>query len=82
MIELDISKSHVIHQWKTESPLLACRFSPTGLHCVSTTQDFQLQRWTIANGEKVPLIGHESWVHALTFSPTGDLWFPEDVKDV
>jgi len=73
MIELDISKSHVIHQWKTESPLLACRFSPTGLHCVSTTQDFQLQRWTIANGEKVPLIGHESWVHALTFSPTGDL---------
>jgi len=73
MIELDISKSHVIHQWKTESPLLACRFSPTGLHCVSTTQDFQLQRWTIANGEKVPLIGHESWVHALTFSPAGDL---------
>jgi len=72
MIELDVTKSHVLHQWKADSALIACRFSPTGDHCVSTSQDNRLQRWNIADGQKVVLEGHESWVHALTFNKTGD----------
>lgn len=73
MIDLDIQKSHVIHQWKADSPLIACRISPRGDQCVSAGQDSTLQRWNIPGGEKVVLKGHESWAHALTYNNTGDL---------
>ncbi len=72
MIDLDITKSHVLHQWKADSPLIACRISPTGEQCVSTSQDNHLQRWNMANGEKVVLKGHDSWVHALSYNKAGD----------
>lgn len=72
MIDLDITKSHVLHQWKADSPLIACRISPTGEQCVSTSQDNHLQRWNMANGEKVILKGHDSWVHALSYNKSGD----------
>lgn len=71
MIELDITKSRVLHQWSHDSPLIACRWSPTGTQCVSTAQDFSLQRWTVPSGEKTLLKGHDSWVHALTYSSDG-----------
>jgi WD40 repeat protein len=73
VIELDVTKSKVLHQWKCESPLIACRLSPAGGVCVSSAQDFTLQRWNMSNGEKSLLTGHESWVHGLTFSKNGDL---------
>ena len=72
MIDLDITKSHVLHQWKSDSPLIACRISPTGEQCVSTSQDNYLQRWNMSNGEKAILKGHESWVHALSYNKAGD----------
>ncbi|MFM8214484.1 MAG: WD40 repeat domain-containing protein [Pirellula sp.] len=72
MIDLDITKSHVLYQWKADSPLIACRISPTGEQCVSTSQDNHLQRWNMANGEKVILKGHDSWVHALSYNKSGE----------
>ncbi|MFN5186510.1 MAG: WD40 repeat domain-containing protein [Planctomycetota bacterium] len=72
MIDLDITKSHVLHQWKADSPLIACRISPTGQQCVSTSQDNHLQLWNIANGEKLILKGHDSWVHTLSYNKAGD----------
>jgi WD40 repeat protein len=72
MIDLDITKSHVLHQWKADSPLIACRISPTGQQCVSTSQDNHLQLWNMANGEKLILKGHDSWVHTLSYNKTGD----------
>ncbi|MFN5275462.1 MAG: WD40 repeat domain-containing protein [Planctomycetota bacterium] len=72
MIDLDITKSHVLHQWKADSPLIACRISPTGQQCVSTSQDNHLQLWNMANGEKLILKGHDSWVHTLSYNNAGD----------
>ncbi len=72
-VELDIQKTRVAHQWKHDAPLIACRISPTGAQCVSSAQDFSLQRWTIPAGERTVLKGHESWVHALTYSADGSL---------
>ena len=72
MIDLDITKSHVLHQWKADSPLIACRISPTGQQCVSTSQDNHLQLWNMANGEKLILKGHDSWVHTLSYNKAGD----------
>ncbi len=71
VVELDITQSHVIHQWKYDSPLLACRIAPDGTHAISSAQDFSLQRWNIPSGEKIVLQGHESWVHALVYSVDG-----------
>jgi WD40 repeat protein len=72
MIEIDVTKTHVLHQWKYDAPLIACRMAPGGQHCISTAQDNTLQRWNVANGEKVVLAGHDSWVHAMAFSKNGD----------
>ncbi|MFN5104908.1 MAG: WD40 repeat domain-containing protein [Planctomycetota bacterium] len=72
LIDLDITKSHVLHQWKADSPLIACRISPTGQQCVSTSQDNHLQLWNMANGEKLILKGHDSWVHTLSYNKAGD----------
>jgi len=71
MIEIDIPKTRVAYQWKHDSPLIACRISPAGTQCVSTAQDFSLQRWTIPSGERAILKGHDSWAHALTYSADG-----------
>lgn len=72
-MDLDFQKTRVLHQWAYDAPLIACRISPLGNNCVSTAQDFSLQRWTIPSGEKSVLKGHESWVHALAFSADGQL---------
>lgn len=71
MVELDIQKTRLVHQWKHDSPLIACRVSPTGTTCVSSAQDFSLQRWTLPSGERTILKGHDSWVHTLTYSSDG-----------
>jgi WD40 repeat protein len=71
MTEIDIQKTRVAYQWNAETPLIACRISPTGTQCISTAQDFTLQRWTVPSGEKTILKGHDSWVHALTYSLDG-----------
>lgn len=72
MIEVDFTKSHVIHQWKADSPLIACRISPTGQQCVSTSQDNHLQRWNMVDGQRAILQGHDSWVHALAYTKSGE----------
>jgi WD40 repeat protein len=66
---MDFSKTHVVHQWKHERPLIACRISPDGQQVVSSSEDSTLQLWKIPSGEKLALAGHESWVHALCYSP-------------
>jgi WD40 repeat protein len=68
---LDVTKAKVLHQWAYESPLISCRISPTGSEAVSTSEDAKLVRWIIPSGEKLPLEGHESWVHALVYNQSG-----------
>jgi len=71
-IMLDITKTKVVYQWKHDSPLIACRISPAGKEAVSTSEDSAIIRWKIENGEKAPMIGHESWVHAIAYSSDGN----------
>jgi len=65
----DFTKTHVVHQWKHDRPLIACRISPDGQQAMSSSEDMSLQLWRIPGGEKTVLTGHESWVHALCYSP-------------
>ena len=70
---LDITKTKIVYQWKYDSPLIACRISPSGKEAVSTSEDSVIIRWKIESGEKVPMLGHESWVHAIAYAPDGKL---------
>ncbi len=63
-------QTHQVAEFKHESPLLACRFDPTGKFVFASAQDFSIQRWELASGKKTSLVGHGSWVWTLAFHPT------------
>src|SRR5436305_13509244 len=50
---------------KHNSPLLGCRFDPSGAFVFAGAQDNSIQRWALADGKKTTLAGHQSWVRAL-----------------
>ncbi len=49
------------------SPLIGCRFDPTGRFVFAGSQDNGIQRWDLATQAKVTYAGHLSWVRALAF---------------
>jgi hypothetical protein len=68
---VDITKTHVVHQWKYDAPLIACRFAPDGLQVAASSEDNTVQLWKVPGGEKQVLKGHDSWVHALCYTQDG-----------
>lgn len=70
---VDPKLTHVAHEWKYSSPLIACRFDPKSRFVFSTAQDNSVQRWNLDGGEPVILNAHDSWVRAIAFSPDGEV---------
>ncbi len=71
MSNYDPTKIHVAKSLKHDSPLISCRFDPTGRFVFFGAQDSQVWRWEWAGDTKVGLDGHESWVRAMAFTPDG-----------
>lgn len=69
---LDPKQTHVLHQWKNESPLIACRFHPSGKYVFTSAEDMSVQRWEYATGKKVKFEGHDSWVRDVAFLNGGE----------
>ena len=67
----DPKKVKVIKEFVHDSPLIACRFDPTGQYVVATSQDNKVLRWDLESGEKVEYISHDSWVRGIEFSADG-----------
>jgi WD40 repeat protein len=65
------AETKLLAEWKYSSPLIACRFDPTGKYLLTAAQDQQLQRWDLESGAVESFAGHESWVRAIGFSPDG-----------
>ena len=60
-------------RFKHGSPLVSCRFDPTGKYLVAGGQDNKLSRFTLPGDTRVELTSsHDSWVRGIVFSPTGD----------
>ncbi len=87
----DPKLAHVTFQWPHTSPLLCCRFDPTGRFVFAGCEDNTIQRWDLKTAAKTSLVGHESWVNALCFSPDGKtlisagcdgrlIWWPADAE--
>jgi WD40 repeat protein len=60
-------QTHLAAEHKHNSPLLGCRFDPSGAFVFAGAQDNSIQRWALADGKKTALGGHQSWVRALAF---------------
>lgn len=67
----DPTSTHIAKTLAHTSPLLSCRFDPTGRFVFAGAEDSKVVRWELATGTKVELIGHESWVRGLAFSADG-----------
>lgn len=70
-MSLDPTQTHVLHEWKHGKPLIACCFDPTGQFLFTSSEDYTLQRWNLADGSKVSWPAHESWIRDIAFLPDG-----------
>ena len=76
--KVDPTQTRQVQELKHPSPLLSCRFDPTGRFVFAGAQDSSVQRWEIATGKKTALLGHKSWVRALTFQPKDRVLYAGD----
>src|SRR5262249_49946444 len=67
---IDPARTRQVQVLQHNSPLLSCRFDPTGRFVFAGAQDNTIQRWELSNGTKTALTGHRSWIRALTFLPS------------
>jgi len=72
-MKADPAQIHIAKEFKHDSPLIACRFDPSGQYVFATAEDRSVLRWNLAaeKEEKVVLKKHDSWVGALAFSKDG-----------
>lgn len=70
---IDPTQTRMVKEWKHSRPLFSCRFDPTGRFICAGGQDAIVQRWEVANDQKVELAGHASWVRGMAFRRQGDL---------
>jgi WD40 repeat protein len=68
-VKIDPAKTHMVKEYKHTSPLVGCRFDPSGQFVFAGAQDNAVVRWRLDDGKATPLVGHKSWVRALAFSP-------------
>jgi WD40 repeat protein len=76
--KIDPAKTHEVKEYKHASPLIGCRFDPSGKFVFAGAQDNSVVRWHLESGKKTALIGHKSWVRALAFAAKEKLLFSGD----
>ena len=65
--EITPARTRMVLELRHNSPLLSCRFDPTGRFIFAGTQDNTIQRWELATQTKVAFAGHRSWVRGMAF---------------
>jgi WD40 repeat protein len=66
--QIDPLRTRLVQELRHNSPLLGCRFDPSGRYVFAGAQDNSIQRWDLTNARKATLTGHRSWIRALTFT--------------
>jgi WD40 repeat protein len=70
MTPIDFKQTRLGLELKHPSPLIGCRFDPSGRFLFVSAQDSTLQRYDLVTGRKAALAGHPSWVRGMAFAPT------------
>jgi len=68
---LDPTAARVEREFRHASPLLGCRFDPSGRFLFATAQDNSIQRFDLVTGAKTALLGHASWGRGLATRAVG-----------
>lgn len=77
---VDPAQARQVLELKHASPLVGCRFDPSGRFVFASAQDNTVQRWEQEGGKRTDLAGHQSWVRGLTFAPKHNLLFTGDYQ--
>ena len=67
-MKIDPAQTRMVVELKQPSPLIGCRFDPSGRFVFAGGQDNAIHRWEIAGAKKATLTGHSSWVRAIAFA--------------
>jgi len=67
---IDVMATRVAIEFKHASPLIGCRFDPSGRYLFATAQDNSIQRFDLFTRKKTPLLGHSSWSRGMGFVST------------
>lgn len=76
--QVDPAQTRQAQELKHSSPLVGCRFDPSGAFVFAGAQDNTVQRWALADGKRTELTGHQSWVRGMAFAPKNKLLFTGD----
>jgi WD40 repeat protein len=68
----DPTQARVEREFKHGSPLIGCRFDPSGRFLFTSGQDYTVQRFDLRSGAKASFTAHQSWVRGLAFVPQWD----------
>lgn len=66
---LDPAGTRLEREWKVGSPLVACRFDPSGRFLFASALDNTVRRLDLLTGAEATFAGHASWVRGLAFVP-------------
>jgi WD40 repeat protein len=77
-VKIDPAQTHQVLQLKHTSPLIGCRFDPSGEYVLAGAQDNAVVRWHLASSKQTVLAGHKSWVRALAFAAREKMLFSGD----
>jgi len=69
---MNVTKTHVAHDLKHDSPLISCRFDPSGKYVFAGSQDYSVWRFEIETGKKTQLAAADAWVRGLACDQTGE----------
>ena len=70
-MKIEPAKTHIVKELKHGSPLISCRFDPTGKAIFFGAEDSRVWRWDIESNAKAELAGHDSWVRGMAFHSAG-----------
>lgn len=70
MPPVEITAARLERELKHPSPLIGCRFDPSGRFLFASAQDDTIQRYDLLTGAKAALAGHRSWVRGMAFVGT------------
>jgi WD40 repeat protein len=66
-VAIDPLATRLLTEFKHNSPLIGCRFDPTGRYLFASAQDNSVLRFDLFNGRKVAFNGHQSWLRGMAF---------------
>ena len=69
----NIKATHLVKGFKHNSPVISCRFDPSGRYIFGGAEDYQIWRWEVATGKKLGMSEADAWVRSLAFADKGKI---------